>query len=75
MRIHQLAVDANSPLVIFENYLFGLIDGDWPWIISEMFSRKLDKLEIVNDHGHYLTTEDGYLLTKVCCFSLEFFYK
>ncbi|KAF8374195.1 hypothetical protein PRIPAC_80624, partial [Pristionchus pacificus] len=62
MKIHQLTVNCASPLSTYKKYMFGLVNGNWTWIISEMFSRKLDKLEIVNDHGNYLTSKNGYLL-------------
>lgn len=73
MKIHQLTVNCASPLSTYKKYMFGLVNGNWTWIISEMFSRKLDKLEIVNDHGNYLTSKNGYLLRNVRHFLYKYF--
>ncbi|GMS96639.1 hypothetical protein PENTCL1PPCAC_18814, partial [Pristionchus entomophagus] len=44
MEINQHPVDGINT----SNYLFGLTDVDWQKIILELFSRKLDKLQIEN---------------------------
>lgn len=50
--IHQ----SSTPTVEFgRSYLFGVRDGDWVTIFTDMLSRTLDKLQIVN--GGY----SGYL--------------
>lgn len=56
-------------------YLLGQIDFDWAPVILDLFSNKLDKLQIANTwYPNYLPKGTADLLRKVYSFTVRMFY-
>lgn len=52
-------------------YLFGMHNVDWATVFLQMFSRKLDKLQLENNnYPKYISTESARALIKVILIEL-----